>query len=781
MTYKVLEEKVNEGTIQNELNVDKYIRNYEYLSMSIKKSIIDLISKINLLENKLFKITTIKNDNNELVPVVIGQGGKNYILESPHPSHIPDIYLRFPFPPSVNSTTFPDSCIKTVLNSATKSNKWRVCKFSKDTGNSKIHGVLMIKRASGDIQQILLGEGIFINLLNNVKGYDKREEIFKILKEAQFPFMSSLPELVFGSQAQHLPSVIVSGDPISGISSIGFERKTEEAQARAQLLGIRPYNYRYSPFAPSVPIPEKSQFMEQTRTILGTVVPQLGIPFVFPETGQNLADYAYERALNVRLFPALQMASEFDVPTFSKRLSIMFGGDPSNYTNFSKYLGFIAYTLPFLPQDSFLSSSGIQLFSSMFPDSITFVSGSIISAYRRDPNISPSDLSRVFNAVKNLSDQYGFGAFLPVEFGAVFKLGVQNGYLGDIKEISVEEYTDRLKEYIIPMSAAKHIVRNIYLIKDGDPLKYFKLMEAFRTAYPFQKGEELARTMFFHAYYHKFGGFEDAVLFKIGDKFEPGEISREKFKEDFAKVVANARHSNIGNMYGMVLRLKADGFIKPGTPAYNLAESIIKGEVVPIYPLQVFEILMKSGVNMSAIQLYMMNREMNALALPIQAVPSILQATYRNYMLRANVLLHSRFVGRGLNQKQRELLVRQILDIQAQRLGYTNFKEVEQLMGPRTIEAIHELNHEADYYATEALKALPHSNVYSGIAGIIRALVTKGTLTDVFMRFFGGIRTSDLPSIDVSQMSENPSSFIDYLNKTHRLHSSGQVFGVVGQ
>jgi hypothetical protein len=276
------------------------------------------------------------------------------------------------------------------------------------------------------------------------------------------------------------------------------------------------------------------------------------------------------------------------------------------------------------------------------------------------------------------------------------------------------------------------------------------MIDAFRDVYPFQQGEELAKSILYHAYFHKFGGLDMALLTRIGDKLMPGEVSRDTFRKHFSIIINNARSSNIGNFYGALLRLKADGFIKPGTEAYDLAESILSGNPKYIYPAQIYQVLLRSGVDITAIHTYVMNREMNAKALPIQAVPSILQGYYRDFMNRANIIMSNPNIGRGLPPAKRQLIVRQILDIQAQRLGYSNFMEIERLMGPDSIEAIRELFSEAENYSKSVLESMPSANVFDGVAGVVRALMEKRPFLEVIGRYLGIIRKELLPTIDLT-------------------------------
>lgn len=713
-------------TLSSTINEKKL--EYNYLNNSIKTNLIDLVSKLNILENKLFKITLI-NHENCTIPIVVGRGGKNYLIDK-QPDLPTSIFMNFPEPPLPNAISFPSNLLNEILSNLKDSKGWKVYKFSKK-GNPQYSGMVMIKKSEWDVKPYFICNDIFSRLIQ---------------KAAQSPVIP-YPGPSF---AQHESLIDVNypfSNPIYTVIDPKQDLpKTVQTQLRGQIIGVPRYYHQYSPFKPLYSPPEEIEDRVNLGRIIGSVSHQLGLNYVAPPLGTNLGDFAYEVAFQVKMFPYIKVTTEIDKSYISSSLASRFGGRSEDYNNISGYISHLGYLIPFM-QAGGVGESLINIYTAAFPESISFLLGSIIGSYKRDPTMTEKEIQGIYGATKKFISEFKYSGLFPAEFGAAFNLGVKYGYLG--RFTNEEEYKQRLKDYFTVFMAARHLVRDVYLIRDGDIVKYLRMIDAFKDVYPFQEGEELAKSILYHAYFHKFGGLDTALLSRIGDKLMPGEVSRDTFRKHFTVLLNNARSSNIGNIYGAILRLKADGFIERGTEAYDLAESILEGNPRYIYPAQIYQVLLRSGVDITAINTYIMNREMNAKALPIQAIPSVLQGYYRDFMNRANIILSNPYIGRGLPQEKRQLIVRQILDMQAQRLGYSNFLEIERLMGPSSIEAMRELFGEAENYSRTVLESAPNTNVFDGVAGVVRAIMEKRPFTEVIARYFGVIHKSLLPEVEI--------------------------------
>lgn len=754
---------------------------------NLKISIVDVISKINKIENKLFKTTICKDRLGNIVPLVIGRGSKNYISKTPLPEGMPDIFLNFNSLPEDKFFEFPKNLTNEIINEFgnKKFKNWKIIDLSikpidKEKGKYSVNGIVMFKNAEYLMNNAPLTIE-FISSEDSDKNFTKiKSKLNFIVKEAQFN-ISNVFSNITGIEGQSDYDKQETGlvlDVEEGIHSNVFLPKTVKTQLSYQFG--QPPLYRYSPLYPDYR-PDEFQLYEKTfREMVPIIMEHLGLDEAyFPKKGQSWGEYMYMVETR-RVAPKVFIeASKIDKDRIKTSLSERFGGRPEDYEGFSSVVSVLGLYIPFLSRIVAPLRSLSNLYYAAFPESVTFSIGEIYDAMRFDPTLAGKEAVEAARILSNIVDRgKQLGNFLPSEIGSVVKLGMLHGYISPRDVFNEQVFSEQLKDFILPMSAAKYLVKDVYLIPNATPNHYYEVYSVFKDLFPYQTGEEAAKNMFVFGYYQQQGGFSNAVLRRIGRKIIPGDVSRKKLAEQFSVLFERARKSAIGNAYGALLRMRADGILPPGSAAWNLADGIIRGKASVVYPVEVLNIIISSGVDPDVANLYFINNSENAKALPLQSLPAIMESTMSDWKIRAELLVNNLFAGRRLNSKVRELASRQILDMLSRELGFENFRNVELIFSSDTINVIKELNLEAEKFSNFMMRNMPQTLLFSGLSGVVNTLMKKepieNRLLEAAMRFLGatlGPKNLNKPSLK----SEVPISDLKNLIEGSELVTPGEV------
>lgn len=779
-----------ENTKKDEsINIEQYKKEQFYvlkkkaLNEAIKNSLFEVLSKLNKCENKLFKITLCKNSAGQLIPVLVGKGNRNFIAKTPLKNGLPDIFLNVEdnFPKD-RFFEFPKELTSKILNyfGNIKNNDWKIIDVkleplsTDEKGNKKyrVNGVVLLKKAS----YLLSGEPLIIDFVR--KG---DEESVKILSRASFLIKKAQFE-----QFIDVPKDVVDYSAFEGSSLVYKLPKTVETRLSYQ-FGHPPL-YRYSPLTPEFTPPTFVELDEYLRSIFPPAFENaFGVEIYVPRKEQSWGHYIYEVSTYKLLPEAIFKVTEFDSPRISKKLSEVYGGVAEDYKDISKAIAMLGFFVPVAFKGIGFSEKFRNLFFAMFPNTISYTFGEIYDVLRKDPSLATDDLIKASEVLLDvIKGGENIGNLLPVELGTIVKIGVLNGYIS-LRERDSEKLKEQIADFILPLSATKFLLKDIYKIPNVGPEQYLEAYSVFKDLFPYQTGEEAAKNIFVFAYYQQLGGFGNAILRKIGDKIMPGDVSRKKLNEQLNNLFDRARNSAIGNAYGALLRMKADGLIPKNSGAWRLAEGLLEGRLSVTYPTEVLNIIIDSGVDPDVATLYFINNRENAKAVPLQALPAIMESTMSDWRIRAEVLVNNALSTKRLPPKARDMAARQILDMMAHELGFENFRNVEMLFSSHTINAVKELNLEAEKYSKYMIKNMPNTKLFYGLTGAIQVLMEPLEKDETWMKkvIEAIVRTlgfviPDKPQVGAIQQLRSlpPSSNLGTFISTLSLSKPGIVRGI---